>query len=428
MKKNVLVIPCGSEIGLEIYRSISHSTHFEVYGGSSVEDHGTFVYKNYIGGLPYVSEDDFVDAVNRITDELKIDIIIPAHDDVVLKLSQAEAKGTLKAKVMTSPLETCEITRSKLKTYERMGTIIAVPETYHSASDIADEDFPVFLKPEVGQGSKGTHLIKTQVDAEYLSGGANQIITEYLPGPEYTVDCFTNKNGELLFCQGRKRNRILNGISVNTTFVENGKFKQLADKINQELTFRGAWFFQLKERKSGELVLMEIAPRIAGTMALVRAKGVNLPLLSLFDAFDYDVDVFENSYGIIIDRALGNRYKHDFKYSHVYLDFDDLVIFEGKINTMVMAFVFQCMNSGVKVHLLTRHKQNLEESLKKYKLTNIFDDYVWIKEGEPKHQYINKTDAIFIDDSFAERKAVADKLGIPVFDAHMIECLMEGEL
>jgi hypothetical protein len=38
MKKNVLVFPCGSEIGLEIHKSLSYSTHFTLVGGSSVDD------------------------------------------------------------------------------------------------------------------------------------------------------------------------------------------------------------------------------------------------------------------------------------------------------------------------------------------------------------------------------------------------------
>ena len=37
--------------------------------------------------------------------------------------------------------------------------------------------------------------------------------------------------------------------------------------------------------------------------------------------------------------------------------------------------------------------------------------------------YIDNTDSIFIDDSFAERKAIADKFHIPVFSLDMVETL-----
>ncbi|HSW37372.1 MAG TPA: ATP-grasp domain-containing protein [Candidatus Saccharimonadales bacterium] len=426
MKKNVLVFPCGSEIGLEIHKSLGLSTHFNLIGGSSVDDHGKFVYKNYLGDLPFFNDPEFVKKINETVDKHKIDFILSAHDGVILQLAQAKARGELACELVTSPLETCEIACSKLKTYQFFNGVIPTPRVYQNVGELKPADLPVFLKPEVGNGSRGVQIAKTIEDARfYTKKDPSLLLLEYLPGKEYTVDCFTNKDGKLLFCEGRERSRIMNGISVNSVTVKDERFSKLADKINQKLKFRGVWFFQVKERANGELVLMEIAPRIAGTMGLVRCKGVNLVLLSLFDALGYDVAVFENDYEMVIDRALQNSYKHDMTYKHVYLDFDDLVIFEGKVNPTVMAFVYQCLNRQIKVHLLTRHTQDLEQSLKKYRLSNVFDELIWIKDDSEKPGYIEEKDAIFIDDSFAERKKVHETCGIPVFDAHMIESLME---
>ena len=53
-KKRILVFPCGSEIGLEVNRALSNDIHFEMYGASSLPDHGKFVFKNYIEGVPFV--------------------------------------------------------------------------------------------------------------------------------------------------------------------------------------------------------------------------------------------------------------------------------------------------------------------------------------------------------------------------------------
>ena len=65
MKKNVLVFPCGSEVGFEIYRSVNLSTHFNLYGGSSVSDHGQFVYENYIDNIPFVTDPEFISKINK---------------------------------------------------------------------------------------------------------------------------------------------------------------------------------------------------------------------------------------------------------------------------------------------------------------------------------------------------------------------------
>ena len=423
MKKNVLVIPCGSEIGLEVYRSLAYSIHVNLFGASSVDDHGKYVYQNYIDSLPYVDEDNFLSAINHIVQENNIDFIIPAHDSVVLKLAEARKSGELKCGLITSPLQTCAIARSKSKTYEALRNVLPVPKIFN-LSQITEADLPIFLKPDVGQGSKGTFLAKTLKDIEYHSD-KDLLYLEYLPGKEYTVDCFTDRKRQLRYCEGRIRNRVQNGISVNSSTVDDERFRRIGETINQTLDIRGAWFFQVKENDSGDLVLLEIAPRIAGTMALARAKGVNLALLSLFDAMDLDVEVRANHYSITIDRALDNTYQHDINYKNVYLDFDDTVILDGKVNPNVMAFVFQCLNKDVKVYLITRHREDLEMSLKKYHLEGLFTELIWLENGEAKADHIHGSEAIFIDDSFAERQAVEDKLGIPTFDAHMIEALRE---
>lgn len=424
--KNVLVFPCGSEIGLEVYRSVSHSTHFKVIGGSSVNDHGKFVYENYIGDIPMVDAEGFIERLNAVIADNKIEFIIPAHDSVVLALAKAAADGKLNCRVVTSPYETCEIARSKRQTYIKAEGIVRTPRLYSGVSDVPENAYPVFLKPDVGQGSKGTYLVHTPEEASfYLSQDPSLLILEHLPGKEFTVDCFTDKSGALRVCEGRERSRIANGISVDSSTVVDSQFQDIAQKLNEHFTFRGAWFFQLKLSQDNEYTLLEIAPRIAGTSGILRCQGINLTLLNLFDAMDYEVDIIKNEYELTIDRALENKYRHNITYSRVYLDFDDLVIFKDKVNPQVVAFIYQCVNKGVAVDLITRHAGDLERALKQYRLEGLFDEVIWIKDGRPKAAFMDPKDAIFIDDSFAERKAVHDEYGMPVFDKHMIEALME---
>lgn len=424
--KNVLVFPCGSEIGLEIYRSVNLSTHFRLYGGSSTDDHGRFVYENYIGNIPNVDEDLFIEEINRIIKEKNIDFIYPAHDSVVLKLAQAKDQGLLACDVVTSPYQTCLIARSKGKTYKALRDIISVPREY-GKDEVVTDDLPLFLKPDIGQGSKGTYKATSLEDIDYqIKNDQSLLILEYLPGKEYTIDCFTNFKGELLFAQGRLRKRVSNGISVSSESVADTRFWTIAEKINKALKFDGVWFFQVKENSKGELVLLEIAPRVAGTMGLERVAGVNLALMSLYNIQKIKVDVTGELHDIIIDRALENRYKHKITYGHVYVDLDDTLIVRGKVNADLIAFLYQCINNGVKIHLITRHKFNINDTLRKYKLSNIFDEIIQFDDKSTKSSAIKSKDAIFIDDSFAERRQVYEELGIPVFDVHAVEVLKEG--
>jgi len=427
MKKNILVFPCGSEVGLEIYRSIAFSPHFNVCGGSSADDHGKYVFKNYTGNLPRVESAKFLAAINRVAVKKRIDFIIPAHDEVALKLSRAQKKGKLKTGLLTSPYETCRIAGSKTLTYEFFRGAIPVPRVFGKSSLVPESAFPVFIKPDRGQGTKGVYYkASNKKEADfYLARGKGLIITECLPGREYTVDCFTDRKGRLLYSAGRERKRISAGASVKTFFDSGKKFGKIAGIMNKMLKFRGAWFFQLKRDKKGNLNLMEFAPRAAGAMGISRCRGVNPVLLALFDAMNKDVEALRNKYTIEMDRALKNSYRLGIKYSHVYIDFDDVVVCRGKVNPQVMAFLYQCVNSRIKIHLLTKHRGSVKKELARLKMGGIFDEVIHLKNNAEKYKKIRNRKSIFIDDSFMERKKVSKKLKIPVFDTHMIESLME---
>ena len=88
--------------------------------------------------------------------------------------------------------------------------------------------------------------------------------------------------------------------------------------------------------------------------------------------------------------------------------------------------MYQCLNENKKLILITKHDGDLEGKLVKYRLTGLFDRIIRLSRAEYKSDFIDKTDSIFIDDSYGERKEVREKLGIPVFDVAMVECLIKS--
>ena len=95
--KNILVYPCGTEIGLEIFRALNNSIHYNLVGGSSSYDHGRFVYKNHIDHLPfltdYSSEQEVID-FNKKIKKYHIDMIYPAMDGYVYFLELGSGAAT----------------------------------------------------------------------------------------------------------------------------------------------------------------------------------------------------------------------------------------------------------------------------------------------------------------------------------------------
>ena len=115
-------------------------------------------------------------------------------------------------------------------------------------------------------------------------------------------------------------------------------------------------------------------------------------------------------------------------YKYVYIDFDDTIIVDGKVNTDVIKFLYQSKNFGKKIILLSRHNGKIEKTLENFSLSpKLFDSIIKIKGDKRKSDYIQKENAIFVDDSFAERKEVFDNLGIPVFALDAVQALFESK-
>jgi hypothetical protein len=358
--------------------------------------------------------------------EHRIGHVFPAYDDVLLAL--AENMDQLSAKVVTSPVETCRITRSKSRTYELLRGVLPVPRVFASAEDVSAADFPVFVKPDRGQGSVGACLVHSPGELRRAVESGSLLIMEALGGSEVTVDCFSDRDRGLLFCRGRERVRVRSGISMHSIRAHEPVFEEYALRISEKLEMHGAWFFQLRVDSNGIHRLLEVAPRIAGTMALNRALGVNFPLLSLYEQERVEVSISANDVDAVIDRALVNRYRHDLDYSTVYVDLDDTLLIRGEVDTVLVRFLFQCLNEKKQLVLLTRHRGDVQETLAMHRLGGLWDEIVQLGDGERKSDYIAGGAAILIDDSFRERSDAARRRGIATFDVSMLELLIDDRV
>jgi len=426
-KKRVLVFPGGTEIGLEIWKSLRYCKEISLFSaGNHVSNHAPYVFQECFM-VPDVHQPNWVETLSSIIQKHNIDYVFPAHDDVILALAQNANKFC--AQIVSSPLSTCILCRSKVRTYEKFKKLLPVPKIFNKVSEV--DKFPVFVKPDVGQGSQYASKVDNLETLQVvLRNNPDLIISEYLPGKEYTVDCFTDRRKGLLFCGGRERIRIRAGISMNSKPVDaktSMLFRKVAKVISDELDFHGAWFFQLKIDSSGSFKLLEIAPRISGTMATYRVLGVNFALLSIYENEGADIMIMRNNCNVQIDKALENRYKHNLKYNKVYVDLDDTLIIDDKVNPQLIQFLYQSLNKGCKLVLITKttRQGNIQSILKQFRLGGIFDETIFLKKSESKFDFINPQGSIFIDDSFTERKAVFDRLGIPTFDCSMIEFLID---
>lgn len=427
MKKvNVLIFPSGGENAINIHDSLKYNLHFNLFGATSVKDYSVNMYPkdNFSLDRYYITDEDFIDKFNKLLNKFSIEYIVPTHDTISVYLMEHE--NEINAKIVCSPVETTKIAHSKRTTFEALIDKEYCPRIYNSCEEV--NTYPVFLKPDIGSGGKGTLLAKTEKELkEFIEGNENIVISEYLPGDELTVDCFTDKNGKLIFIGPRTRERITMGISFTSKTVKvDEEIEKIANDLNSTFEFAGAWFFQIKRDINNKYKLMEFSVRQAGTMALYRELGINFAALSIFNAMGLDVKILFNDYNLTLNRRLTNAYQLEYEYDKVYIDFDDTIIVNNKVNSLAMMFLYQCINKNKEIYLITKHEDDIKEDLNKCKIDlKIFTNIIELKEFESKADYIVPDKAIFIDNYYKERVIVKERHGIPVFDVDAIECLLD---
>ncbi len=423
---NVLVFPGGMENGLEILASLKHCKEVTLFSASSDTPNQAFYTYQNNNICRDVRLPGWVCDLNNIITKHNIDVIFPANSFIIDALNSN--RENICCPILLPSDSVLKITRSKRKTLSVLRKSLPCPVIYRTPAEI--RNFPVFAKPDNGYGAQGTVIIKNAEDLNDLDL-ESYVIQEFLPGKEFTIDCFSDSSSNLLFVSGRERSRIRMATSMHAEPVAKDLdifFRECAEKILQKIKLTGAWFFQMKEDISGNLKLLEIDARIAGTMCYDRCKGVNFPLLSLYTFFGHPVKIMTNSFDMSMDRCLRNRFLINYDYDAVYVDLDDTIIFKNKINTLLITFLFQCLNNNKEIILLSKHLGNGDAFLREYRIYDIFSSIIWLKEEDEKYKYIKNRKSIYIDDSFSQREKVFSNLGIPTFDSSMIECLIDERI
>jgi hypothetical protein len=388
-KFNILILPCSTQIAVEQYNSLKYNKHFNLIGAS--HNNSDVNYKNFIQLINIKEDSKFITEIENIVQTHNIDAILTAHDEIQFILKNSK----LADKIVGSDTKTVNICRFKSKTYELLNSNNFLKNHVPLFELVIDNKINKnfgFIKPDNGQGSRGAFKYSNEQFIE-----DNHINCEFLCGDEFTIDCFTDKNKDLIFTQARKRLNITNGISEKTELFFDEIFEPLAQEINKIFNFNGAWFFQMKKDTNENFKFLEISPRIAGASNIHRMNGINLTALSLYQYFNYDIKIVKQNLVSLIERK---NPKIKLKFNTIYVDYDDTFYFVKK----------DIEKLNKKIVVITRSKN-------KVKLPY---EIIYVKDNENKSNYIQK-ESIFIDDSNRERTDVLLNCNIPCFGLEEVE-------
>ena len=309
--KRILITPAGTETGLEIYKSLRHRDDIELFAADTDPENPLFPLlgpqKSMV--VPSLGHEDFWSVLEQIVDRYHIDYIYPTHDWFLPACAdKGQGSNPYGVKYLVSSVSAVRRTSDKRLCYQTFPHLS--PRIYEYMWDITGESFPLFIKPNNGRGSIGAFKVETPAELDFYSHRINDaIIAEYLPGPEYTVDCISNKDGILLQCCARRRDNIKRGISHIATIIDHPYLSTVARQISSAIKPVGGWFFQMKESRLGTPKLLEVNLRVSGTMCLTRTAGLNIPLLTVLQAADEQVGYVPPPItGLTVTRHLTEEY------------------------------------------------------------------------------------------------------------------------
>jgi carbamoyl-phosphate synthase large subunit len=275
--------------------------------------------------IPKGDDPAFINAVLKICREKQIHVILPLVTKELFPLSQH--KRTFKeadVKVLVSSKEAIDLSNNKSACYRFLQEKrIAVPthfvvnnseEFIHAAIELGHPQKAFCFKPSISNGSRGFRIVSDSIDESEMLFNHKPyntwityqhalkilqskpfpqlLVSEYLPGDEYSVDCLA-KNGKAVLVVPRIRKKMINGISVEGEFIQNEEVINYCIQIIEAIGLQGNIGVQVKYSEGGKPLLLEINPRVQGTIVAALGAGVNLPLLAVKQELNLPINDYE---------------------------------------------------------------------------------------------------------------------------------------
>jgi carbamoyl-phosphate synthase large subunit len=272
--------------------------------------------------FPPASSPDFISRLLAICEERGIEVILPLVTRELEPLAKARPAFLEKGiRVLVSDPEAITLANNKARTLNylkgkqipvpRFSVVNSVEAFEREAKALGFPEEPFCFKPAEANGSRGFRVVYPELNeadllfkekpyqtaisychaVEILSSQPfpELILAEYLPGEEYSVDCLADR-GNTVLAVPRLRSRMVNGISVKGCFVRDEAIQQYCATIIGAIGLHGNIGIQVRRNREGKPLLLEINPRVQGTIVAGLGAGINLPLLALKQEMGHPID------------------------------------------------------------------------------------------------------------------------------------------
>lgn len=234
--------------------------------------------------IPAGAAPDFVDTLLKRCMTLGVDVVLPTVDAELRPLAHArEAFTAAGIQLLLAEAGALDIILDKYALATRCAGVVRIPRTelFTPAVDPGSWTYPAIVKPRTGSGSRGIHLVGSAAELDAMERSAELIVQDFLPGEEYSVDVLADTNGHVIASVPRIRARVDSGVSVGGRTVHDPEVEYFGRAVARATGVTFVANVQCKRDRDGGPALLEVNPRIPGTLGLTIAAGVDMPKLAL---------------------------------------------------------------------------------------------------------------------------------------------------
>jgi carbamoyl-phosphate synthase large subunit len=215
---------------------------------------------------------------------LEVDVVLPTVDAELLPLARArEEFAAAGVALLLAPAAALDVILDKLTLAEHCAGVVAVPRTelFGPSLDPASWTYPVVVKPRRGSGSRGVIIVDSAAELAALDRSPSLIVQDFLPGEEYSVDVLADAAGQVIASVPRLRARVDSGVSVGGRTVHDAEVERFGRVVARATGVTFVANVQCRRDVDGVPALLEVNPRMPGTLGLTIASGVDMPRLAL---------------------------------------------------------------------------------------------------------------------------------------------------
>ena len=220
------------------------------------------------------------------------DVVVPTVDFSAGLLSKNKVEFSQYAKVASNDWDVYQIAGDKERTMRVcMENAIPCPVTVFDAQTLEDVigsgiTYPIVMKPRVGYGAIGFKKIESveelrTVFAETKEPVEYYVFQEYIPQTDLQYECamfVDDSNGvktSLVFSKNRWF-PVSGGSSTLNITVDRSDIVESCTKLLQTINWRGAADIDLiQDPRDGKAKIMEINPRVSGSVKIAFVSGVD---------------------------------------------------------------------------------------------------------------------------------------------------------